>query len=150
MKNRADEVIYLMRQYPGHAFSDMKACLLMNLVRYEWNSNRWAMVVDEDNRILGWMSWYCFDTPSLLSIRDRGLVGCYYQNIPLNDGQHVFVCNSIVRPGQPVKVFRNLRNMVYEANKGKQTINAWLCNRKNQQRWFCKPISKRRQKCQDL
>ena len=143
MKNRADEVIYLMRSHSGYGYRDVPARMLQAFVRYEWESNRWGMIVEQGtNKILGWISWYGLDGETLTNVRRYGLPGCYFKQLPIRPGNCLYICNVVVREDAPANVFRNLWNMALEANPDACTVNAHLYNRNSQKpRWFSKYIA---------
>lgn len=130
MRNRADEIIYLMRTHKGYGYRHIPADLLVQFVRYEWQSNRWAMITDPvDQKVLAWISWYSLDEPSLKQVQQYGLPGCYAKKIPLGPGAYLYLCNTVVREGVPHEVFRTLINMVKQENPHALSINAHLWNR---------------------
>lgn len=130
MKNRSDEIIYLMRTHSGHGYRHIKAELLTVFVRYEWQTNRWAMIVEPDtNEVLGWISWYNLDESSLKQVEQYGLPGCFAKNIPLGKGPHLYLSNVVVREAVPSGVFNLLVNMAKQANPHAQSVNAHLWNR---------------------
>ena len=143
MKNRADEVIYLMRSHSGYGYRNVPAKVLQMFVRYEWESNRWGMIVEKGtDKILGWISWYSLDSESLMNVRKYGLPGCYSKDIPIHPGNCLYICNVIVREDSPANVFRTLWNMALEANPDACTVNAHLYNRNaHKPRWFTKYIA---------
>ena len=96
-------------------------------------------------RVLGWISWYNLDAESISEVKRHGLPDCYAHNITLYSGDHIYICNAVVRDGVPAGIFRLLWNMAVQANPEAVTINAHLRNRKDQPpRWFCKVMRSRR------
>ena len=145
MKNRADEIIYLMRSHKGFGYRHVSLSVLVEFVRYEWHSNRWAMITETGtDRILGWISWYSLDRQSLDYVREYGMAGCFGKDLPMHQGTHVYICNTVVRENLPAALFRKLWNMALSANSEAETINAHLCNRNAPVwRWFSKDMRRR-------
>ncbi len=145
MKNRADEIIHLMRTHSGYGYRHIKAEVLTAFVQYEWTSNRWAMIVEPDTlRILGWISWYNLDDTSLKQVKEYGLPGCYFQHIPIKQGNNIYLSNVVVREGLPSGVFKGLVHMAKQANPEAKSINAHLWNRDTPVwRWSSFPMGRR-------
>ena len=142
MRNRADEIIYLIRTHPGYGFRNVPVNILIPFIRYEWESERWVMITEKNGRILGWVSWYHFDKPSLKKVKDTGIIECFLQKIPLKAGPHVYLANCVICEDAPPDVCRRLYQMASNATAGfAETINAHMCNREDgHARWMSHPI----------
>lgn len=136
MRNRADEIIYLMRSHPGYGYRRISGETLSGFIRYEWSTHRWAMMVDQQNRILGWLSWYCFDHNSLQAVKKHKLTGCVHKAITLHNGPHLYISNVVVRQETDKRIFRQLMRMARKQNPDAVTCSAFCCNRREEvDRW---------------
>lgn len=131
MQDRTDDIVALMKEGYRKGYQHISRERLAQFVRCEWESNRWAMVVDEQdtNKLLGWISWYTLDDNSLANVQENGILGCFHKNIALNSGENLYLCNAVVRQGEPSGVFRLLMSMAKQANPEARTISAHLRNR---------------------
>ncbi len=130
MQDRTDELIALMKEGYRKGYRHISKDLLTDFVRCEWESKRWAMIPDpKTDEILGWISWYTLDDESMKQVQEYGILGCFQKDIPLSQGENLYLCNAVVREGVPSGVFRLLVNMAKQANPQARTINAHLRNR---------------------
>lgn len=131
MQDRTDEIVALMKEGYRKGYRHISKEILTEFVRCEWQSNRWAMIVDPNDpeKILGWISWYTLDDNSLENVKEYGILGCFQKNIPLSQGENLYLCNAVVRQNVPGGVFRLLVNMAKQANPQARTISAHLRNR---------------------
>ncbi len=138
MRDCTEEIVSLMlTTRHGQGYRHISKSVLSAFVRYEWDSQRWEMIVDpETQQINGWISWYRLDDSSLEQIGKHGVVGCFERDIPLHSGNNLYLCNAVVRDGAPVGTFWLLVSMAKAANPYTKTISAHLRNRSNKPcRW---------------
>ena len=131
MPDRCDEIIELMLNHKGYGYRQVDKDLLKAFVRYEYDSNRWAMIISPEDDILGWISWYCFDDDSLEQLKEHGLPGCFEKQIPLHQGNNLYLANAVVRENSSPNILRTLVRMARQANPKAITCSAFLWNRKS-------------------
>ena len=131
MQDRTEEIVALMKEGYRKGYRHISKEVLTEFIRCEWQSNRWAMIVDQQNpeKILGWISWYILDNDSLANVQEHGILGCFKKDIALSQGDNLYLCNAVVRQGVPSGVFRLLVNMAKQANPEARTISGHLRNR---------------------
>ena len=138
MRDCTDEIISLMlTTRNGQGYRHISRSVLSAFVRYEWESQRWEMIIDpQTQQVNGWLSWYRLDDSSLERIRKHGVVGCFERDIPLLAGNNLYLCNAVVRKGAPVGTFMFLVSMAKASNPHAKTISAHLRNREKKPcRW---------------
>lgn len=138
MKDCTEEIVRLMlTTRNGQGYRHISKSVLSAFVRYEWDSQRWEMIVDpKTQQVNGWISWYRLDDASLKQVEQHGMVGCFERDISLHSGDNLYLCNTVVRKGAPVGTFWLLISMTKAANPHTKTISAHLRNRKNKAgRW---------------
>lgn len=131
MRDCTEEIVRLMlTTRNGQGYRHISKSVLSAFVRYEWESQRWEMIVDpKTQQVNGWISWYRLDDASLKLVEHYGIVGCFEWDIPLQPGNNLYFSNAVVRDDAPVGTLWLLYSMAKVANPDIKTISAHYRNR---------------------
>lgn len=95
-------------------------------IAWEFHSGQWVMLTDDDNRLLGWLSWYRADDAPLAAIRERDFDALAAFGPPektLTAGRHLYIATVAIVPDAPGDAFLQLCQMAARLNPEVETVS---------------------------
>lgn len=95
-------------------------------IAWEFCSGQWAMLTDDRDRLMGWLSWYRVDDAALAALRDLDIAGLIALGRPeetLTTGRHLYIATVAIVPGAPADAFNRLCRMAARLNPEVETVS---------------------------
>ncbi len=95
-------------------------------IAWEFRSGQWAMLTDDGNRLLGWLSWYRVDDYTLALLRTEDLTALFDYapaEQALTQGPHLYIATVAIVPGAPADTFNRLCRMAATLNPDTASVS---------------------------
>lgn len=95
-------------------------------IAWEFRSGQWVMLTDDNDALLGWLSWYRVDDYALALLREDAMAALF-EYAPaeqaLTQGPHLYIATVAIVPGAPADTFTRLCQMAARLNPDTASVS---------------------------